>query len=288
MAAEQPARRICSYHAPNQRYNILMKEQAYRWNAEDYARNSAAQFQWAQELIEKLALRGDERVLDIGCGDGKVSAGIAQRVPHGCVTGVDRSWQMVDLAEKAFPHADWPNLRFAQMDASRLGFGAGFDVAFSNATLHWVLDHRPVLAGVARSLAKLGRLLFQMGGRGNAADIIAVLDAVRARPQWREWFRDFRFPYGFYAPDEYIPWIREAGLRERRVELISKDMQHNGREGLAGWIRTTWLPYLERVPAERREDFMQTIIDEYCARSPADAQGIVHVKMVRLEVEAEK
>jgi trans-aconitate 2-methyltransferase len=265
-----------------------MNEPGYQWNAEDYARNSAAQFGWAQELIDRLGLRGAERVLDIGCGDGKVTAAMMQRVPAGRVCGVDRSWQMVALAAKAFPRADWPALRFAQMDASRLGFAGEFDLAFSNATLHWVLDHRPVLAGVARSLKKPGRLLFQMGGRGNASEIIAVLDRVRARAAWRDWFRGFTFPYGFYGPEEYAPLLREAGLRERRAELLPKDMQHPGRAGLAGWLRTTWLPYLERVPAERRAEFLDTVLDEYLAGAPADGQGIVHVKMVRLEVEADK
>jgi trans-aconitate 2-methyltransferase len=267
---------------------LCMSENTYGWNASDYARNSAAQFGWAQELIEKLGLRGGERVLDLGCGDGKVTAGIAGRVPRGSVSGVDRSWAMVRLAQQQFTRAGWPNLGFLQADASALPFTGGFDVVFSNAVLHWVIDHRPVLAGIARALAPGGRVLLQMGGRGNAAEIIAVLDAIRAQAEWRAWFADFRFPYGFYDPQAYASWLREAGLSARRVELLPKDMQHNGREGLAGWIRTTWLPYLERIPAERREEFIAAICTGYLAGHPADEHGVIHVKMVRLEVEAEK
>jgi trans-aconitate 2-methyltransferase len=265
-----------------------MNEHHYDWNAADYARHSGAQFAWAQELVEKLQLRGDERVVDIGCGDGKVSAGIAQQVPDGCVVGVDRSWQMVRLAAQAFPRVDWSNLSFAQADASGLCFSGSFRVAFSNAALHWVIDHRPVLGGVARSLDSGGRLLFQMGGKGNAAEIIAVLDQIRSRDEWKGWFRDFVFPYGFYTPEKYAQLLNEVGLHERRAELLPKDMQHQGREQLAGWIRTTWLPYLERVPAERRAEFIETIVETYLVDFPPDAQGIIHVKMVRLEVEAQK
>ena len=74
----------------------------------------------------------------------------------------------------------------------------------------------------------------------------------------------------------------------RRVQLIGKDMVHAGTQGLAGWIRTTWLPYTERVPAERRDAFVAEIIDRYLARRPLDADGNVHLEMVRLEVEAHK
>jgi trans-aconitate methyltransferase len=265
-----------------------MANQSYQWDAQEYARHSAAQFGWAQELIGKLHLRGDEQVLDIGCGDGKVTAMMAGMVAKGGVTGVDRSWAMVALAHQQFCCGGKAlrNLAFAQMDAAGLAFASGFDVAFSNAALHWVKDHRSVLAGVARSLKPAGRVLFQMGGRGNAADIVAVMDEMRERSEWRGYFHDFRFPYGFYGPEEYGPLLEETGLKARRVELIARDMQHAGREGLAGWIRTTWLPYTERVPQERREAFIAQVADNYLQNRPIDGQGIAHVQMMRLEVEA--
>ena len=87
-----------------------------------------------------------------------------------------------------------------------------------------------------------------MGGKGNAADVVAVLDEVTALPRWREYFAAFVFPYGFYDPGGYRPWLAEASLRPTRVELVPKDMVHAGREGLAGWLRTTWMPYFERCP----------------------------------------
>ncbi len=263
-----------------------MSESFYQWNAGDYARYSTGQYQWAQELIAKLHLRGGENILDIGCGDGKVTALLAAAVPHGMVTGIDLSPEMINLARQMFVSASFPNLHFLQMDASRLTFVEEFDVAFSNAALHWIIDHRPVLQGVARSLKPGGRLLFQMGGRGNAAEAIAILDRLIAQPVWTSYFQGFPFPYGFYGPEEYVEWLREAGLTPVRVELLPKDMQHAGRDGLAGWIRTTWMGHTSRVPPERREAFVDQLVDEYLHKHPADAQGIVHVKMARLEVEA--
>ena len=111
---------------------------AVRWDAEEYARNSAAQQGWAHELIEKLALSGRESVLDLGCGDGKVTAEIARRAAGGRVVGIDSSEDMVSLARRSFPESRHPNLRFQHGDARALRLDAEFDIVFSNSTLHWV------------------------------------------------------------------------------------------------------------------------------------------------------
>ena len=106
------------------------------WDARDYAAHSAAQQEWARELIEKLHLRGDEAVLDIGCGDGRPTALLAERLPGGSILGVDRSASMIALAREQFPAAERPNLSFRQMDATHLELPRDFEVAFSTAALH--------------------------------------------------------------------------------------------------------------------------------------------------------
>ena len=197
----------------------------YQWNSEEYAKNSAAQFEWARELIAKLRLVGNESVLDIGCGDGKVTALLAKGLPRGSVTGIDSSPDMIALASKTFLSREVRNLKFVEMDAGAITFQHCFDVAFSNATLHWVRNQPAVLRSVRRGLKPGGRLLFQMAGRGNAAEILAVLDVLLSEPKWMPYFRNFTFPYAFCGPDEYRSWLAEAGLVPVRVELIPKDMK---------------------------------------------------------------
>ncbi len=265
-----------------------MSQGGFRWDAEEYARNSAAQQGWARELIEKLGLSGDEAVLDLGCGDGKVSAEIALRVPSGRVLGLDSSEDMIQLSRRSFPSSGYPNLRFQPGDARSLEFDPQFHVVFSNATLHWVKDHGPVLKGAARSLLPRGRILFQMGGRGNGADVFAVALQMAAGGEWRRFFAGFEFPWGFYGPDDYLPWCAAAGLRVRRIELLPRTMLQKGAAGLSGWIRTTWMPYTERVPEDRREAFIQEASARYVDLHPPDAEGNVGVEMVRLEVDAVK
>jgi trans-aconitate 2-methyltransferase len=258
----------------------------YGWDAGDYARHSSAQRDWARELIAKLALQGDECVLDIGCGDGEVSAEIASAVPAGFVAGIDSSLSMVRLARSRQHFAEIANLDCCLADALDLPFRAAFDVVFSNAVLHWVHDHRRVLAGIRRILRPGGRMLLQMGGTGNAAEILRLAAGVMQEPQWVGYFADFVFPYAFYGPEDYLPWLEESGLHPLRVELIPKDMTHQGASELEGWIRTTWLPYTERVPEELRGQFVRQLAASYLARHPLDGTGRAHVAMVRLEVEA--
>jgi len=260
----------------------------YTWNPADYHRSSAAQQQWAKELIAKLGLAGDERVADIGCGDGKVTAGIARSVPEGSVTGVDSSPDMIRFARDHFPGSRYPNLSFVQADARALPFREAFDIVFSAAALHWIPDHRPVLAGIAASLREGGKLLVQMGGRGNAEQILAAGDTVQGRPEWAEYFRGFSFAFGFFGSGEYRRWLTGSGFAPVRVELIPRDMTFSSRQDLASWIRTTWLPRQERLPAALRPEYIEAVMDEYLKNHPPDAGGTIHVRMVRLEAEAKK
>ena len=256
------------------------------WDPEDYARHSGAQLAWARELVARLDLAPDQAVLDVGCGDGKITAEFARTLPDGFVLGVDSSPAFVDYARQHRAPSAYPTLRFEIMDARRLAYPRRFDLIFSNATLHWVDDHRAFLAGCARLLAPGGRLVLSCGGKGNAAAIVSVMDALIRKPHWGRYFAAFAFPYHFNSTADYTRWLPEAGLRTIRLELVEKDMAQQGREGLAGWIRTTWMPYTHRLPQGHREAFISEAMDDYLREQPLDDLGRSHVHMVRLEVEA--
>jgi trans-aconitate methyltransferase len=259
-----------------------------QWNPEEYARNSSNQLEWARGLIERLALVGDEALLDVGCGDGKITAEIAKAVPQGFVLGVDASAAFIEYARSHYSSGMYPHLLFEEMDAQRLEYPRKFDIIFSNAALHWARDHRAFLAGCAKLLKPGGRLIISCGGRGNAADIQTAIDRVIGRGEWAGYFEGFEYPYFFYGPDDYEVWLPEAGLNASRLALVEKDMIHAGDDGLAGWLRTTWLPYTLRIPEERREAFIKTCVDAYLGEHPLDGDGKCHVRMIRLEVEARR
>jgi trans-aconitate methyltransferase len=276
-----------------------------KWNAADYAANSVVQQTWARELIAKLDLRGDEHILDVGCGDGKVTAEIARAVPRGSVGGIDTSPQMIAFAKKAFPAKKFPNLKFQVMDARKIKFARQFDVIFSNAALHWVDDHEKMLRGAAAVLKSGGRLVVSCGGKGNAQDVFVALRPEIRLKRWREFFKKMPTPYFFYAPDDYKKWLPKFGFKIQKLKLAPKDAAYNGAEGFATWLRTTWIPYVQCVPEmvgrasslsvsgkmpdplkNPREEFIAAVTQRYLAKHPPDADGKIHVRMVRLEIDA--
>ena len=260
----------------------------YEWDPADYAAHSAAQLAWARELIAKLDLRGNERVLDVGCGDGKVTAEIAGALPRGEIIGVDSSPEMIRFAGATFPQSKFPNLEFQRMDARELHFRQPFDILFSNATLHWVDDHPAFLRGAGACLKPGGRLVVSCGGKGNAQDVFAALRATLRLKPWRGLFRKLKAPYFFHRAEDYEKWLPRFGFEMHSVQLANKPVTFRGWAGLAAWIRTTWLPYTQRVPPGQREAFIGEVVDRFVAKHPDDASGNLTIRMVRLEIDAKR
>lgn len=258
----------------------------YQWNAEDYARHSSGQEAWARELLASLELSPDDAVLDVGCGDGRITAAIAARVPRGRVVGVDASADMVRHASGRFAAPAHANLRFQQADAAALPFASAFTVVFSNAALHWVRDHGPVIAGIARALRPDGRLLAQMGGAGNVATVIASFEAVAQRARWAPAFEGFQSTYGFHHPRDYERWLRAAGFEVQEARLIPKDMVHPDRGAFVGWLRSAWHPYTSPVDAAERPDLIAEVAEHFLGAHPPDSEGHIHVPTMRLQVRA--
>jgi trans-aconitate methyltransferase len=274
-----------------------------RWNAADYAANSAVQQSWAREIFSRLKLRGDEHILDVGCGDGKVTAELARAVPRGSALGVDASPEMIAFAQKTFPAKNHQGLKFQVCDAREIaeaqlsppspqrGEGenlARFDVLFSNAALHWVDDHEAILRGAAAILKPGGRLVISCGGKGNAHDVFLALRPEMRMKRWREFFRKMPLPYFFYAPADYERWLPKFGFKIHALQIAPKDAAYSGAEGFATWLRTTWLPFVQRVPEDWREEFIAAVTQRYLVKHPPDHAGSIHVRMVRLEIEAVK
>lgn len=259
-----------------------------KWNASAYAANSVVQQSWARELIARLQLRGDEHILDIGCGDGKVTAEIARSVPRGAVVGMDASAEMISFARKTFPPRKLANLKFQVTDAREIKSSQKFDVVFSNAALHWVDDHEAILRGAASVLKPGGRLVISCGGKGNAHDVFLALRPEMRLKRWCQYFRKMPLPYFFYAPSDYEKWLPQFGFHINAVELAPKDALYDGAEAFATWLRTTWIPFVQRVPENLREEFIAAVTARYVAKHPPDADGKVQVRMVRLEIDAVK
>src|SRR5215831_3107270 len=161
------------------------------WNAESYSECSSLQQAMAAEVLQALDLTGSEWVLDVGCGDGRITREIARRVPKGRVVGVDASSNMIALASQK----SGPNLRFEIADARSLPFNHEFDLVVSFNALHWIHEQDLALASIHKSLKPGGAAHLRLVPMGPRKSIETVLEETRNLPTWSKYFRDFRDPY---------------------------------------------------------------------------------------------
>jgi trans-aconitate methyltransferase len=253
-----------------------------RWDAEDYRENSSMQLVLAGEFLARIPLADDAAVLDVGCGDGKVTALVAARVPRGRVVAIDPSPAMIELAG-----AQHPGIDFRVLDVRDLDEAGTFDAVVSFTALHWVIErHDEALQGIRRALRPGGRLTAQFPGAGNAAALLTAAESVMASPRWRVGFAGFTFPWLFPTAEAYRRLIEEAGLVPERVEVVPRDVTHAGSAALAGWIRTTWMPYTDRLEPDERDAWIDEVVAIYALAMPPDADGTLHVPSCRLEVQA--
>jgi trans-aconitate 2-methyltransferase len=260
----------------------------YEWNSSDYAEHSSAQYKWGKELLDLLKLNGDESLLDIGCGDGKITELISKKLSLGKVLGIDSSKDMIRFAKQKFTNDRFPNLSFQTADACDFLFKNEFDVIYSNAALHWIEDQLCILKNAYNSLKRNGRILFQMGGKGNLNEMFEIIRTTLLNNKWKKYFEGFEFPYFFFGDSEYSEFLSKANFVIDKIELIPRIMTHDNVNGLAGWIRTTWHPFLNRIPNNLRVDFINDIVNDFLIKYPPDLNGRTNIKMVRLQVQAHK
>jgi trans-aconitate 2-methyltransferase len=237
------------------------------WSAAQYTRHSSLQEQMAAQVLALVDLRGDERVLDIGCGDGRISARIAaERVPRGSVLGVDASADMIAFAKAQ--HAALGNLHFEVADASELRFDAGFDAVVSFNALHWLHSLSPALRGLHTALVPGGRAWLRLVTRGPVTSLEEVAEQVRCEPPWAPLFTGFEDPYLRLSAEQVASLATAAGLRVQGVLTCLEGWDFGAREAFFGFCSAGFGAWTGRLPADRRDAFVDAVLDRYRALQP--------------------
>jgi trans-aconitate methyltransferase len=227
------------------------------FDGEKYRAASTHQKEWGGKLIAELKLKGTEEILDLGCGDGALTAQLAALVPQGRVVGVDFSQSMLDVARRY----SLSNLRFELLDIAQLAFEGEFDVVFSSATLHWIHDHANVLHRVRHALKPMGVMRFSFAADGNCSTFIRVVRAVMAEAEYADFFRGFDWPYYMPKVNDYHAVAARAGFRELKVWGENADRFFPDAEAMIRWLdQPSLLPFLPRVPPAQREGFRAEVI----------------------------
>ena len=229
----------------------------FDFDGKKYAGSSAHQKEWGSRLIGELSLQGDERVLDLGCGDGALTARIAAIVPQGYVLGIDSSPGMIEATKKY----QESNLSFALMDINTLSFHEDFDVVFSNATLHWVHDHELLLANIFRSLSPGGVARLNFGGEGNCRNFLRTVKEEMVRDCYLPYFTDFTWPWFMPSENDYRQLVNRFPFREMKVWLENADRYFPNADALTGWIdQPSIVPFLKQIDGPDRQSFRDTVV----------------------------
>jgi trans-aconitate 2-methyltransferase len=233
------------------------------WDAQAYNRVSALQQWLAEKSLLELRLDGDERVLDLGCGDGKVTLEIARRLPRGSVMGVDASHAMIAFAARTFPAATHPNLAFRVADAAQLPFADHFDLIVSFNCLHWVRDQAAALRGIRAALVSSGRTHLRLVPRGPRRSLEDVIEDTRRSPPWAPYFSDYCLPYLHLTPDAYRALAEDSGFRVERLDVQQEEWDFGSREAFVHFGEATFVEWTRLLPPDRHGAFINEVLDRY-------------------------
>lgn len=225
------------------------------WDAQTYDRVSDPQYKWGLEVLGRPDLAGNEFVMDAGCGSGRVTAKLLERLPHGRVLCVDASEQMIEKAREALgDRAD-----YLVADLSELEVPERVDVIFSTATFHWVLDHDRLFSRLHAALKPGGRLVAQCGGEGNVAKHAQAIVEVATRPEFIDHFQGLEMMWNFAPADATEERLRDAGFADVRCWLEDKPVQPENPYDFTTTV--TMGPHLSRLPEELRRQFAEAVLE---------------------------
>ena len=230
------------------------------WDAAGYARRSGLQEAMADEVLALLDVEGSERVLDIGCGDGRVTAEIAARLPRGSVVGIDSSHDMIAFASS---HQLRPNLRFEVADASRLPFRKEFDLVVSFNALHWLPDQDAALQSIHNALKSNALAQLRLVPAGERKSLENVLEETRLSSRWVRYFQQFHDPYLHLTPEQYAAMAERNGLHVRRIHTEAKAWNFKSRSAFFAFGSVTFVEWARLLPEQEKPAFITDVLDRY-------------------------
>lgn len=240
------------------------------WDASSYHRLSNPQFSWGRQILELLPLSGDETAIDAGCGTGRLTAELLERLPEGRVIAVDRSLAMLQAARDNLSPRFSEQIAFVRADVQALPLQACADLILSTATFHWAIDHPALFRSLFQALKPGGLLMAQCGGEGNLASLLMRAGSLMASEPFRGFFTGWRGPWEYAGDETTAERLQEAGFMEVETGLIAAPTilasAREYQEFLTGII---FRAHLARLPEPHlRSRFIDTLTEQATADDP--------------------
>ena len=240
------------------------------WNSAAYARLSDPQFGWGRVVVQSLRLQGDEVVLDAGCGAGRVTAELLERLPRGRVLALDLSHNMVMEARRSLASRFGPHVCYVQADLQAVPLTNAVDGVFSTATFHWVKDHDALFASLFAALRPGGWIVAQCGGGPNLKRLRQRTEALMHSPDYANYFADWKTPWRYPEPEETSGRLKRTGfvdvetsLQEAPVHLPDAQTFHEFEQNV------TLHRHLAVLPDDgARKNFLDVLTRQFTADEP--------------------
>lgn len=227
------------------------------WDGAGYGHISDLQRTMASNSIAAVTVNGDERVLDVGCGDGYVTRLIADRLPNGSVLGIDPSPRMIAAAQPS------DNAQFEIGDVTTMSFDSEFDLAVSFNALHWVHDQATAYANLAAALRPGGRLIVQFVCAGGHRSVEQVAMDVTRDPRWSGAFAGFTPPFVHIDPASLTSLADEAGLSITAQTVADQEWDFGSREGFTAWCTVGFTDWTSHLDAADVDAFVEAVVNRY-------------------------
>lgn len=254
------------------------------WIAAEYAHGAQLQQVMADEALSLLHLHGNEVILDVGCGDGRITARIAANVVDGFVVGIDPSRDMIASAVVHFPVGQIRNLRFEIGDGRALPHRRAFDLIVSFNALHWIPDQDAALASIAAALRPAGQALLRLVPQGPRQSLETVVEQTRHSPRWSGYFEGFCDPYLHLTPEHYAAAAERNGLRVVRLRTTDKAWPFESRQQFAAFCTMGCRAWTRRLPQHEGATFIDDVLTRYAAATGQDADAVSTFRFYQMDI----
>lgn len=251
------------------------------WDGGYYNKHSKPQKTCAHDLLKNYEFEGCEQVLDVGCGDGKITRDIAKLVPTGRVIGIDSSPSMIEFANSNVKQRAL-NLHFYTGHAERIAYKGIFDLAVSFSCLHWVQDQVGALQMIRKALRPGGTALLLTYPRCYYWDL---LEETAQSKKWRKYFRDYQSPLSIFSREEYANLLEETGFSTFEIEVVETLDHYGSVEEYHNFVKG-WLPHLTELPHCLRDEFLMEYSNEEFKHVGVDTSKPFSLPYIRMDVVA--
>jgi trans-aconitate 2-methyltransferase len=282
--------------APKVDMNTVMKVSEDQYfqliNSDKYSDSSSPEQKWTEEVLQHIPLIGNESVLDIGCGEGKICYTIAKLVPLGKVIGIDPREEFIKQAQKKYGSESLSHLYFYQLNPESISYDEEFDLVLTFSWLHYVKDQQKVVQNIFKSLKKGGRLAMRFFIGNNSTRLDHAIDVVAQKDEWKPYFFPANEVFSLADPKEFQTLLKNTGFLEERVEIynnreifVTKDIF---LEWIQPWLKAIRRPQIENLSTDEYNHFANDVLKQYLEWHPSDSQGYIHFENSEIEIEAKK